>query len=450
MSKTIWQPRFSRGSGPVYRGIADAIERDISTGVLREGSRLPTHRKLAQQLGVTTLTITRAYGEASRRGLIESTVGKGTFVRATPRNEERRALDLSRNIIHGSEDLEVGRELLPELRRWLRSGEYQSPSTGSARHKAAGATWMSRSGVNVSPDRVVVFPGAQHSLLVMFRTLVEPGGVVMCEPMAYPALRPLLSLLRLGVQTIAMDEEGIQPRAFDRACRTSGSKVLYCVPTFQNPTAAVMSDARRREIANVAKKHGVILLEDDCYAFLTQVTPIASILPEQTCYITSTSKSMSPSLRIGFVAAPQSLLSRFESTLYATATFTSTVAAETFTTLLESGEADRVVAKKRELVAHHQRIARKVLGDRMASTPSSSPHVWLPLPDEWEAQEFARQAAERGVSVAPASLFAIERGGHTPNAIRVSLGATQSPAELQSALTMLAEMRPETRVAAIV
>ena len=444
MSKTIWQPRLSRGAVPMYRGIADAIERDVAAGVLRHGSRLPTHRRLAQLLGVTTLTITRAYGEAARRGLIESTVGKGTFVRAAQRIEERRPLDLSRNIIFGSEDLEIGRELLPELRRWLRSGEYQSPASGSARHKAAGATWMSRSGLTVPTDRVVVFPGAQHALLVMFRTLIEPGGVVMCEPMAYPALRPLLALLRLRVQTIAMDEEGIQPRAFDRACKASGSKVLYCVPTFQNPTAAVMSEARRREIASVAKKHGVILLEDDCYAFLTQVPPIASFLPEQTCYITSTSKSMSPSLRLGFVAAPPSLVPRFEETLYATATFTSTIAAETFTTLLESGEADRVVAKKRELVAHHHRIARRMFGDRMGTTVS--PHIWLKLPDEWEAQEFAQQAAVKGVTVAPASLFAIERAP-VPNAVRVCLGATPSAAELQGALTTLAEMRPESRIA---
>lgn len=429
----------------MYRGIADAIERDISAGVLHEGSRLPTHRKLAQHLGLTTLTITRAYGEAARRGLIESTVGKGTFVRATQRSEERRPLDLSRNIIHGGEDLELGRELLPELRRWLRSGEYQSPASGSARHKAAGATWMSRTGLNVPTDRVIVFPGAQHALLVMFRTLVEPGGVVMCEPMAYPALRPLLDLLRLSVQTIAMDDEGIQPRAFDRVCKSSGSKVLYCVPTFQNPTAAVMSEGRRREIANVARKHGVTILEDDCYGFLTEVPPIASFLPEQTCYITSTSKSMSPSLRIGFVAAPASLVPRFEATLYATVTFTSTIAAETFTTLLESGEADRVVSRKRELVAHHQRIARKVFGERLASTPPASPHIWLELDDEWDAQEFARQAAARGVSVAPASLFALERRG-VPNAIRISLGATQSAAELQAGLTTLAEMRPESRV----
>jgi DNA-binding transcriptional regulator YhcF (GntR family) len=134
MSRTIWQPRLSKDGTPVYRAIADALERDLAAGVLRAGSRLPTHRALAALLGVTTLTVTRAYNEASRRGLLESTVGRGTFVRMDPREDERRPLDLSRNIIGGSEDVDLARDLPAELQRIVRSPEYQSPAGGRGRY----------------------------------------------------------------------------------------------------------------------------------------------------------------------------------------------------------------------------------------------------------------------------------------------------------------------------
>src|SRR6185369_2148320 len=81
MSNTIWQPRLARHDRPIYRAIANALERDLAAGVLREGSRLPTHRELALRLKVTPLTITRAYREAAQRGIVESSVGRGTFVR---------------------------------------------------------------------------------------------------------------------------------------------------------------------------------------------------------------------------------------------------------------------------------------------------------------------------------------------------------------------------------
>src|SRR4029079_14490191 len=81
MSNTLWSPHVRNEGAPIYRAIADALEHDIDNGILRDGVRRPTHRQLAQTLGVTPLTITRAYKEAARRGLIDSTVGRGTFVR---------------------------------------------------------------------------------------------------------------------------------------------------------------------------------------------------------------------------------------------------------------------------------------------------------------------------------------------------------------------------------
>src|SRR5215210_9015728 len=118
MSNTLWSPRLQANGAPIYRAIADALEHDVESGVLRDGARLPTHRDLAAKLRVTPLTITRAYREAARRGLIDSTVGRGTFVRTTSENSraESGLLDLAKNIVSGSDSLDVEPRLLGALR----------------------------------------------------------------------------------------------------------------------------------------------------------------------------------------------------------------------------------------------------------------------------------------------------------------------------------------------
>jgi DNA-binding transcriptional MocR family regulator len=450
MSKTIWQPRLPKDGTPVYRAIADALERDLAAGVLRAGSRLPTHRALAALLGVTTLTVTRAYNEASRRGLLESTVGRGTFVRTDPREDQRAPVDLSRNIIGGAEDLDLARDLPAELRRIVRSPDYQSPAGGSGRYKAAAAAWIGRAGLTVAADRPLVVPGAQHALTILFMTLLEPRGTILCEPLTYPALRPLLALLRITAEIVDIDEEGINPKSLDQMCRSSRARVLYCVPTFQNPTGAVMSKERRQDIAAVARRHGLTIIEDDVYGFLLPAQPptIASLLPEQTCYVTTTSKSISPSLRIGFIAAPAALLPRLESAVYATVSFASAPSAEIFTSLVESGEADRIVEKKRKIIREHQRVARRILGNRIKGTHEMCPHIWLGLPEEWDAQDFAQESAARGVSIAPSSVFALDRR-QLRNAVRVAVGAAPNAADLQAALETIVSVMTDGRRASL-
>ncbi|MCU1231024.1 MAG: GntR family transcriptional regulator [Acidobacteria bacterium] len=454
MSKTIWQPRLGRPAGAIYRAIADAIERDVTDGVLAGGSRLPTHRDLAKKLGVTTLTITRAYGEASRRGLIESTVGRGTFVRTNAArvsgSDERRGVDLSHNIIRGGEDIELTRSLANDLQRIIANADYQSPSSGSTRHRSAGAAWIARAGAEVSTDRVIVTPGAQPALLALVSTLLEPGGVLLSEPMTYPGFRSLATMLRARVETVTLDDEGIEPKALDRLCRSTGAKLLYCVPNFQNPTAATMSEQRRRDVAAVARKHGLVIIEDDVYGFLMPKSPttLLSLLPEQTCYVASVSKSVSPALRIGFIAAPPAFLPRIESSLAASVTFASTAAAEIFTSIVESGEADRLVARKRQIIREHQRLARRIFGDALGGTHAASPHAWMQLDDSWSAQDLAHESATRGYPVAPAAVFAFDRR-RAPNAVRLSLGVTTDTAELETALRTIAAIAADTRRSAM-
>src|SRR5688572_26658449 len=169
---TMWLPTLDGRRRPVYRAIADAIDEDVQKGILRAGARLPPHRDLADHLGVTVTTITRAYTEASRRGLISGHVGRGTFIRGQEADEpanDSGLLDLSINILMPDQEvvqLEARlfqRRVLP----WTQLLGY-APKRGHLRHRQAMAAWLAKLGVTAEPDHLVLTAGAQHGLAAAF------------------------------------------------------------------------------------------------------------------------------------------------------------------------------------------------------------------------------------------------------------------------------------------
>ncbi len=168
----------------MYLGLADAIMADVERGALKSGDRLPTHRDLAEALGVTVGTVTRGYAEAARRGLVRGEVGRGTVVAlgqdgAAPwwgrddADPERIDLGLVTGMYGLDPDLAAGlRELAGrgDVQELLR---YQ-PSRGMARHREAGAEWLKHYGLSVDPERVLVTSGGQHALVVLFSVLFRP------------------------------------------------------------------------------------------------------------------------------------------------------------------------------------------------------------------------------------------------------------------------------------
>ena len=453
MSNTLWSPHVRQQDAPIYRAIADALEKDIDSGILREGARLPTHRQLAQKLGVTPLTITRAYKEASRRGLIDSSVGRGTFVRtnAAPvfsSHRDTTAVDLAKNIIQGNEVIDLDARALASVRPYLRDAEY-APSEGLLRHRAAAAAWLRRSDLDIAPDRIVITPGAHQGILAVLAALCRPGDTILAEEFSYPRFNSIAALLHVRVQPVALDDRGLVPNALENACRRFSPKALYLIPNLQNPTGSVMPEKRRREIAAIMKKHSLYAIEDDVYGFLleTPPPPIASLAPELTVFLTSASKSLSPSLRIGIAALPQDLVERVTLAFAATTAFTSSAAAELFAQVIESGAAERVVENKRLIISTNRRAAERALGASRIVAHPMSPHLWISLDGALDSHELADRARLRGVAIAPASSFAIDRTSH-PNAMRISIGAVTDPKQLESALRTVASLIDNPRMGA--
>jgi DNA-binding transcriptional MocR family regulator len=444
----MWKPRIDRKQGrkaPLYLALAEAIAADVQAGKLRAGDRLPPHRELADAIGVTVTTVTRGYAEAERLGLVSGEVGRGTYVQQpafSPLAARQEGLvDLGTNALlplaHAGE---LSKALTALVARTdpQRLFNYQ-PHAGAPEHRAAGAAFLQRQGVPAEATNTVLTCGAQHAMAVALGTICAPKETVLCESVTYTGMRSLAHHLHIRLQGVAMDQDGLIPDALEDAALDSGGRTVYCMPSIQNPTGSVMSKKRRKEIAAVATKLNLTIVEDDTYGFLTAgTTPLAALIPERTFYLTSLSKSVAPGLRIGFLRAPQNWIERVVGAIFATTVTVTSLSAAAAALWVQDGTADRVIEWKRQEVRARQQLARGVLGSRIAGSPESQ-HMWLPLPSRWTADDFTRAARQRSIIVTAGRDFAIERHD-PPNAVRICLGPPAERTSLTTALTTLSSI----------
>jgi DNA-binding transcriptional MocR family regulator len=443
----MWKPRLDRRAGPLYLALASAVAADVQSGRLKAGDRLPPHRDLADALGVTVTTVTRGYDEAERRGLIRGEVGRGTFV--TPPVfapvPGAAVIDLGTNALlphaHASE-LAAALSAMVARAEPERVLNYQ-PHAGRPEHRAIGAEFLRQLNVPADVYDTILTCGGQHAMAVSIGTLSAPGDTLLCESVTYTGMRSLANHLHVRLQGVAMDDEGLLPDALEDAALESGGKVLYCMPSVQNPTGRVMSKKRRQEIARVAARLDLLLVEDDAYGFLVQGLPsLASLVPERTFYIRGFSKSVVPGLRVALLRMPPGWIDRVTGAVFATTVMVPPIEAAAAAEWMQNGTVDRVAAWKREEIRARQEKARKLLG-RIATGAPESQHLWVQLPARWPAEDFAREARQRSVIVTPGREFAVARHA-APNAVRVCLGPPADRATLKRALTTLADILDDT------
>lgn len=441
----MWKPRIDKRQGrkaPLYLALADAIAADVQSGKLRAGDRLPPHRELADTIGVTVTTVTRGYAEAERLGLVSGEVGRGTYVRQpafSPLTAPQDGLvDLGTNALlplaHAGE---LSKALAALVARTdpQRLFNYQ-PHAGAPEHRAAGAAFLQRHGVPAEGANTVLTCGAQHAMAVALGTICAPKETVLCESVTYTGMRSLAHHLHVRLQGVPVDQDGLIPDALEDAALDSGGRTLYCMPSIQNPTGSVMSKKRRKEIAAVATKLNLTIVEDDTYGFLTTgTTPLAALIPERTFYLTSLSKSVAPGLRIGFLRAPHNWIERVVGAIFATTVTVTPLNAAAAALWVQDGTADRVIEWKRQEVRARQQLARAAFGGRISGSPESQ-HMWVSLPARWTADDFTRAARQRSIIVTAGRDFAVERHD-PPNAVRICLGPPAERTSLTHALNTL-------------
>ncbi len=450
-----WTPKLAPADGPRYLALAGAIASAIDSGELPPGAQLPPQRDLAERLGVTVGTVGRAYALAKSRRLVTGEVGRGTFVCGNeggdahevgvmPRMAERDTIDFVcyRSLVPGLGEV-LAKSITRSNDEFHRHVSAYAPDNGFLTHRIAGATWIARAGYRVAAEQVILVNGAQQGITVALLSLCRPGDTVLTEALTYSGMRAIAGLHGIHLHGVAIDRDGIVPKALDAACAQTDARVVYLQPTLHNPTTATMPLARRREIADVIRKRGLTLIEDDAGASVLSGSDrppaLSSLVPDQSCYITSVSKSVSPTLRLGYVGCAQHVYPRLSAAFQAMSLAVSPLMAQIVPDLINEGVAEEIAKKTRVELARRRKLVTALLpGLDVRSDPSAS-FIWLGLTPGWESGEFVAEAKRLGVSVVSSGHFAIDRS-FTPRAVRLRLCPRADDDVIRSAIETLASI----------
>ena len=443
-----WTPDVGPASGPRYRAIVDTLAADITAGRIKPGTRLPPQRDMAERLGLSLGTISKAYAEAERRGLISGEVGRGTFVlrprpRANGPDQPAMPANLALNVPPPTGEEQVIAATLAEIAADTDMSDLlgYAPHQGLRAHRDAMAEWLSAQGIAADPDRLAITSGAQHALSIALGLLAGRGDAVVTESLTYSGMMALASHTGCRLHGVDLDEAGAVPESLDRVLSSTGARVVYLMPTLQTPTGTVMPEARRGEIADVIRRNDACLIEDDVYAFLfpRPPRPISSLLPERGFYLMSFAKCLAPGLRVGAMIAPESFRDRVVNALRATGWMAAPAMVETAVRLIRGGGLGRQISLKREQAKLRYDLAHRILRGRVrATSPVGSFHVWLPLPAGRTLTALLTQAALAGITLAPPA--ALQPLDPASTGVRLCLGGVDSIMELDRVLATLRDM----------
>ena len=460
---------ISTRPGPRYRAIADALRDALKMGSLAPGAKLPPLRDLAYALGVTVGTVSRAYALAASRGEVAGEVGRGTYVLGTgnhARNEtgvgsaafltlpDATEAAMKAALAPPAGQTEIAsaamRALLAELPERTEPSlfnTYLAPG-GAMHHRQAAAEWLTHGDFIPQAEGLLVCSGTQQAILTAILSATEPGNTILTEAMTYHAMVNQAALMGRRVAPVDIDEEGLIPEALERAARETKPAALFIVPTLQNPTSAIMSEARRRRIAEIARAQGFAIIEDDIYGKLAadRPLPLAHFAPDITFHATSLAKSVGCGLRVGFLIPPPALFERARAILHGQGQTVPPLMAELATRLIETGDAaticNRIAA---EMQARHEMTARALNGHRLSAHPASL-YVWSALPETWRAHAFVEAARARGVAIAAGEDFMVGRTDRASRHVRFAIGQPQTRDELQRGLDTIAALLSESHI----
>ncbi len=448
---TSWKPDPATLRRPVYLSLADQIAHAITDGALPDGSRLPPHRRMADDLGISVQTVSRAYEDLIRRGLLSGETGRGTFVRTARREPEPpylperlgEVIDLSIlkpvcEPIH----LERMKAVLSALGEDVPANAVLSfrPNMVFPRHRKVAVEWLRGCGLEASPLNVSLTNGATAGMTVALMSVAPPGSWVATEAIGHHTLIPLASYLGLNLCGIAVDDLGMVPEALDRTCRDAALRAVFVQPSVINPTATLMSLERRRQLVEVARRHDLAIIENDPLGPLVadRPPPIAAIAPERTLYITSFTKIVMPGLRIGYLAVPDRYVAAVANRHLVTNWMATPIIAEIASRWVEDGTARELVAWQREALHRRHAVVAGVLKSIAHRSHPESLHVWVPLDEARPEAPFVAHARLQGVAIAPGSSFRISEDHWRP-AVRISLGST-TEGELRTGLSIVANL----------
>jgi GntR family transcriptional regulator/MocR family aminotransferase len=488
---TIPGLRINFDSGvPVYRQIAEGVRSAALDGSLRTGHRLPATRDLARRLGVNRNTVVAAYEMLAGEGWVRSHTGKGTFLIARPnaavdvaeasapepgtwftafsRSAEGAAvggLQAIYKLAIATEGISfVGSypsaELMPvepfsrAMAEVLRNPESNAlaygPTAGYPALKETIAADMRRKGSPTGPEDILITNGAQQAIELVFRTFVERGDAVIIEEPTYTGALTVLGSLGARVIGIPVDDEGLRPDLLAIALERYQPRLIYVQPTFQNPTARLMTEARRREVLALAHRYRCPVVEDDWGGDLRyegRDLPSLHALDggKHVFHLGTFSKKLMPGLRIGWVAAPRPALEHLVELKRIQDCGTSPLLQAALDLFLRNGGLDEHLNRIRPAYLERRDLMlaameRHFHPDARWSRPAGGLFLWVTLPPNFDGEELFLAAQQHGVLFSRGELFHSDGSGR--NTFRLTY-STATPQQIEAGVRILGRLMRE-------
>ena len=265
--------------------------------------------------------------------------------------------------------------------------------------------------------------------------------MVAAGAMTFPGLKVIAIHKGLVLEPLDMDEHGIIPDSFEKLCHDNRPRAVYIVPNIDNPTTATLPEDRREALVEIARKHRVIIIEDDPYGPLIadRSVTLAELAPDITWHIETLSKCVTPALRVAYVVAPTATSAlRFAGIQRATIMMAPPLMSALASRWISEGVLDEIATAIRVENAERQKLATVAFQGLDYAADSNGHHLGWPFPHYWGAADYAQHPDRGGLAIVPSSAFAIV--SHPIEAVRISLGVAPDRGDLEDGLTLLASL----------
>jgi GntR family transcriptional regulator/MocR family aminotransferase len=438
---------------PLYQQIETYLRQSIVAGALAPTTRLPAARQVAQDLGVSRITVENAYAALESDGLVERRIGSGTYV--LPPGElpsggssgntdwplwQRDALSTA-----GLAQADAQAGLAPlarhpnpiaftgfgDPRRFPVDEFYKAIKDvmrrdGIAalefddRHgygplRATIAHVLASQGVQAQADSVLITSGSQQALALVAQILLKPGDVVLLESPTYDRALDLFRAQRVKLVGCPIDAVGMQVEQLEPLLQQHHPKLIYTIPNFQNPTGACLSLPRRRQLIALADRYNIPILEDDFVGDLRyegRVQPALKALDPggRVIYVGTFSKLLMPGLRVGFLVAEGPIFDLLAQLKRVNDLMTSTLTQRALEVYVTVGRYQAHVRRSCQVYRRRRDAIIKAIGRELPAgvqvvSPQGGLFVWLRLPEGASAVRLLPLAAEEGVEYAPGPRF---------------------------------------------
>ncbi len=448
VSDTIWHPDLSGAGRSKYKALAQAIREGIVSGQLTPGSQMPPVRELGYRLGVTPGTVARAYSVLTDEGRLVAGVGRGTFVSEGPSAPVERkpwVPPMMDPVLDTPEKAHLLSPKMPDMGQvalirdgMARLAQTMSPEsllrypTRTSDHAARAMHLSTLDQDHTGPctaDDIVVANGGQNAITMILQTVLRGAHpVIAMDALGYGGYRSAALISRGEVVAVPWDDEGPDAAAFEALVKAKSVKLFCTSAEVCNPTVKTTSIARREEIARIAGRYGVHILDDDCYRLMRtryRGPSYRALVPDLGWYVTSPSKSITAALRIGFAVAARG----WADTLARTATFNAFGVTQLITDLyvemMKAPELPAVIDGVKDRIAQDVRAAVNILGTHQLEWSEDVPFLFLHLPEGWRVGEFCQAADMAGVLIKSADDFAL-RDSRTTHAVRIAINGQVS------------------------